>query len=360
MNAQIFWGSTMAEAMEKVSRELGDEAMILATEETAHPTYRGQRLFCITATPGLEELGLEEELRGAVGRKSPEVHASPGESQEVITPAQAQLLAGLMNQLQVLHAELAELRNSRKEWEKTTQLCRELRREVNQLSQLRADGRSSSGMHGNMRKVEGDRGVPAQTDSPIETIAPLWDIRESTCVVVQGPEGSGRTTTAAKIAAEAADRGLKVAMIDLSGSGKLERMGNRIGVPTWNVPGEGSLESVLTACEGLDLVLIDADGSNGKASLDSIRWNERAQALHFLTVVPADGAPLQVENALYACDRTHSIALSKLDQKEDLNGVLAVLKNSGYPVSHVCTGKGFPGSIRRAVSSEMTAMTMAA
>ena len=57
MDAQAFWAPTVSEAMKQVADELGVNAMILSTEETAHPSFPMRKLFCVTARPGVDDFG---------------------------------------------------------------------------------------------------------------------------------------------------------------------------------------------------------------------------------------------------------------------------------------------------------------
>mgnify|MGYP003308733275 CR=1 FL=1 len=82
--------------------------------------------------------------------------------------------------------------------------------------------------------------------------------------------------------------------------------------------------------------------------------------VHTVTVIPANWDEKSLESILQSADKTDSIALSKVDETKRFEGILAVIKNSGYPVSHVCTGKNFPGDIRPAKAGELNAETRAA
>ena len=173
-------------------------------------------------------------------------------------PEQIELFGSLLNQLQVLQTELIELRTAREDWERTTTLCRDLRAEVQSLS-LRMDqvnGVSRGGVS-SQESTNTASGTANEGVAEVMIQAPLWESDVPTLAMIMGPRGSGKTLTTAKIAAEASALGKTVALVDCTGSGHLERLGNRIGIPTWNVPSEGNLEQVLSACSGLDLVLLD-------------------------------------------------------------------------------------------------------
>ena len=82
--------------------------------------------------------------------------------------------------------------------------------------------------------------------------------------------------------------------------------------------------------------------------------------VHHLMILPAtldrENLELSIENA----GQIDSVAVSKLDENNRNDSLLAVLKNSGYPISHVCTGKGFPGDIRQVNLGELIAEMRAA
>jgi flagellar biosynthesis GTPase FlhF len=365
MNAQTFWAPTVSEAMKQVALELGGSAMIVSTEEAIHPTHPSGRLFCVTAIPGEEDMLDRDDLwhRNLEGRKTRSKTSTGGDSSGAaipMDPAQIELFASLLNQLQVLQTELLELRSAREDWERTTALCRDLRAEVQALA-TRMDNRGVLG-------ARQDGGVPEvahTTDAKekgleLKTMEPLWERSAPTLALIRGPHGAGKTLTAAKIAAEASAQGKSVALLDCTTTGELEKLGNRIGIPTWNVPAEGNLARVLQACSGLDLVLLELPAEGGDEILSQVDLSEFRMEVHALTVIPANWDEKSLENVLQSIDETDSVALSKVDETKRFEGILAVIKKSGYPVSHVCTGTNFPGDIRSAKAGELNAETRAA
>ena len=362
MDAQAFWAPTVSEAMKQVADELGVNAMILSTEETAHPSFPMRKLFCVTAIPGVDDFG-EMDLSRSSGRR-PAMDLSPEREDRAPSPIlekeHVSLLTGLLNQLQILQTELKDLRSARDDWERTTQLCEDLRAEVSALGRKMdstvpvVDHRESMVA----RDTYGQQ-IEASDSQDLKTAPPLWLSEGSTLAVVKGSDGSGKTLTTAKIAAEASASGKSVALIDLSGKQELERLGNRIGVPTWNVPQEGSLEQVLTACAGLDLVLIDCPEENPQW-MEEFNLDSLDMAVHNLMILPATLDREHLELSMKNAGQIDSVAVSKLDENNRNDSLLAVLKNSGYPISHVCTGKGFPGDIRQVNLGELIAEMRAA
>jgi len=365
MDAQTFWAPTVSEAMKQVALELGGNAMIVSTEEAIHPAHPSGRLFCVTAIPGQEEMQERDDVwqRDLENRETRSKSSGSGDSSGAampMEPAQIELFASLLNQLQVLQTELLELRSAREDWERTTALCRELRAEVQTLA-TRMDSRGVFGARegGEINEVA-STADPKGNDLELKTIEPLWDRSVPTLALIRGPHGAGKTLTTAKIAAEASAQGKSVALLDCTSTGELEKLGNRIGIPTWNVPAEGNLAQVLKACSGLDLILMDLPTEGGDEILAQVDLSEFRMEVHALTVIPANWDEKSLENVLQLTNETDSVALSKVDETKRFEGILAVIKNSGYPVSHVCTGKNFPGDIRSAKAEELNAETRAA
>ena len=365
MDAQTFWAPTVSEAMKQVAIELGGNAMIVSTEETSHPSQPGRRLFCVTAVPGQDDVMDYGDLmlsRSTVAHEplTTEERRTTTQS-KMMEPEQIELFGSLLNQLQVLQTELIELRTAREDWERTTKLCRDLRAEVQSLS-LRMDqvnGVSRGGVS-SQESTNTASGTANEGVAEVMIQAPLWESDVPTLAMIMGPRGSGKTLTTAKIAAEASALGKTVALVDCTGSGHLERLGNRIGIPTWNVPSEGNLEQVLSACSGLDLVLLDLPVDGAEEICAQVELTPFRMEVHMLTVIPANWDEKSIENVLQSADKTDAIALTKLDETKRIEGILVVIKNSGYPVSHVCTGKKFPGDIRPAKAGELNAETRAA
>lgn len=374
MNKQTFWGPTMAGAMKQAAEELGVNAMILSTDEGIHPDPPFTKIYSVTATPGeefpREFLEPESSFYGRNaqrGRKAEALMPSPESMSAEETRAQTVLLSGLMNQLQTLQSELIDLRSAREQWQKTAELCQDLRREVQFLSQSVEGIRRLEHVSNERRfqRGQGGRGSLLETQElesrePLRVTSPSWQVETSTLYVVQGPSGSGKTLTAAKMAAEANQCGKSVALIDCSGLGELEKLGNLSGIPTWNVPTEGSLELVLRACAGLDLIILDTSGAELVDITNQLNGFDCPMEVHFLSVLPATWDEGSLESSVLETSQIDSIAVTKLDEAKSINGVLAVARNSGYPVSHVCTGKNYPGDIREANSEELIAKTRAA
>ena len=231
MEAQEFWAPSVSQAMKQIALELGDDAMILSTEEQPHPLNPSEKVYCVVASIGAPSQPVQEPIASADSEPAPERPATiPGEQMEVFH--------ALLLQLKDVKAELNELRAAQTEWEKTTVLCRELRREVRALA-AQVTGREAPESSTASNGSNPEDVVPSvQVEIPV--VPPLWEEESPGVVFLGGSRDSGKSEAVARIALACEQRGQSVAMIDLTGSGALEAYGKQIGVPVWNVPQEGA------------------------------------------------------------------------------------------------------------------------
>ena len=52
MEAQEFWAPSVSQAMKQIALELGDDAMILSTEEQPPPLNPSEKVYCVVASIG--------------------------------------------------------------------------------------------------------------------------------------------------------------------------------------------------------------------------------------------------------------------------------------------------------------------
>ena len=352
MEATEFWAPSVSQAMKQIALELGENAMILSTEEQPHPLNPSQKVFCVVAAqPGLLPEVESTPMPTLAGTETPSKPAG-------ISPEQMQIFHALLGQLREVKAELSDLRAAQTEWEKTTLLCRELRREVRTLA-----GRvmGEAGVNrADLRTPEPAASLEGEQTSTaaIPVIAPLWEEQSPGVVFFGGSQASEKSQAVARIALACEHSGQSVAMIDLTDTGELEALGKQVGVPAWNVPREGNLPHILRACSSLDLILID-----GLDEMEcEVQDASKGAGLQYrsLRVIGADEPTSEVRKQLELAAENASIVVTRLESCENMNGLLAELRISGYPVSHVCEGSDLSGGVRAARTDEMKLDTRAA
>ena len=168
-----------------------------------------------------------------------------------------------------------------------------------------------------------------------------------------GIQGSGKTTTAAKLARYFQKRGYKVALISADtyrpgAYAQLRQLASRINVPTYGSEGGGDAVKValegLRRFEGFDVVLIDTAGrhKDEKSLIEEMKHLERTvQPDEIIMVI--DGtigqqAAVQAE-AFHKATPIGSIIIAKLDGSARGGGALSAVAATGAPVKFIGTGE---------------------
>ncbi len=179
--------------------------------------------------------------------------------------------------------------------------------------------------------------------------------RKPLTTLVVGLQGSGKTTTAAKLAHHYLRSGKSVLMVaaDLARPGaveQLQQLGERIGVPVFG-GGRGNPVSVVRNAlrqadrEGLDAVVVD---TAGRLQIDRTLMTElgamaRAASPHEVLLV-LDAMTGQESVAVARGFSEHidltGVVLSKLDSDARGGAAISVREATGYPIKLVGTGEG--------------------
>ena len=168
-----------------------------------------------------------------------------------------------------------------------------------------------------------------------------------------GIQGSGKTTTAAKLARYFQKRGYKTALISADtyrpgAYAQLQQLANRINVPVYGDEDEG--DAVKIALEGLrkfenyDVVLIDTAGrhKDEKSLIEEMKTLEKNVHPDEIIMV-IDGtigqqAAAQAE-AFHKATPIGSIIVAKLDGSARGGGALSAVAATGAPIKFIGTGE---------------------
>jgi len=170
-----------------------------------------------------------------------------------------------------------------------------------------------------------------------------------------GIQGSGKTTTIAKLATELVKRGLKVGVVcaDTYRPGalaQLTQMTENIGVRTYGEEGEQKAVEVAKrgtsffVKEGVDVILLDTAGRHKdeeKLLAEMKEMTEHANPDRIIMVV--DGtigqqAAVQAEK-FHATTNIGGIIVSKLDSSARGGGALSAVAATGAPILYIGTGE---------------------
>jgi flagellar biosynthesis protein FlhF len=155
-----------------------------------------------------------------------------------------------------------------------------------------------------------------------------------------GPPGSGKTTTAAKLAARAVFGGKRVRLItaDAQRAGAAEQLAafaKILTVPMERAEDTAELAAALALAEPAELVIIDGPGINPFATAERSDWKALAAAADAepLLVLPAGGDAVDtLEMArIFAADGCTRLVVTRLDLSRRLGSVVAATDDLRLP-----------------------------
>ncbi len=174
-------------------------------------------------------------------------------------------------------------------------------------------------------------------------------------IMMVGIEGSGKTTSAAKLARYYKMRGYKVALISAdtyrpAAFDQLKQLAEQIGVPIYGEPGSKDPISIAKrgvekfTKEGYEVVIVDTAGRHKEEKGLIEEMKQIANAIrprHVMLVI--DGtigqAAYQQAKAFHEATKVGSIFVSKLDGAARGGGALSAVAATGAPISFIGTGE---------------------
>ncbi|RMH45167.1 MAG: hypothetical protein D6689_00575, partial [Deltaproteobacteria bacterium] len=235
MKIRKFEASNMREALAQIKRELGPDAMVVATRQIRR---------------GL--LGVGVEVTAAIDSDPEDLPPAPAAGSQPV-PSPGLTAADVERVVAPLRAELQSLRK---------------------LVRSRGDSRGNEALRAELIALrEAIAGLGAARDeAAMPSIAELAATRKlaapsrSRCVALVGPTGVGKTTTIAKLAGrDALMHDYDVALVTMDnyrvgGEDQMRIFADLIGAPLHKVSKPSQLEDVLELCEDCDRIYIDTAG----------------------------------------------------------------------------------------------------
>lgn len=324
MKVKKFEGATMRDAIAKVKAELGDQAVIISTREIRR---------------GL--LGTAVEISAAID-DAPEAPApiappprQPGEDIE-------KALAPLRTELRSLRALVRTADNGKA----TT----ELRGELFALRRLVEDLRINP--------------IPTgQTTPPPMADIPLVRPSSARILMLVGPTGAGKTTTIAKLAANAAlieNRRVRLVTLDnyrVGGIDQIRTFADLIGVPLVIAQSPAQLPAIL-ADDSYDLTLIDTAGRSPRdtAAIEELAGAlSQAPKIEVHLVIPAAASAQAIDElaARYRILAPARLLFTKLDEVERAPELATAPGRTRLSITWVTTGQAVPEDIEQPTSARV-------
>jgi flagellar biosynthesis protein FlhF len=375
MNSKTYRAGTMKEALAQVRRDLGGDAIILATREV-----RRRRLFGLGMRE-LIEVTVSKDATGTPPGDAPAWEPAPAPAP---APASASVLSVPMpsrpatpvlhgqfgEQLSRLHTMVEDLSRQGRIDHLLPDLpgalvptyAQLLEAEVPEVLARRLVRHVAEALEpGEMHCAEAVRDALCNaveecvpTAPPIATAAGVRRI-----VALVGPTGVGKTTTVAKLAANfKLAHGFRPGLVTvdtyrIAAVAQLRTYAEIINLPLAVANAPGEMRGAIDELGDVDLVLID---TAGRSPRDEVKIRELADFLaeaqpdevHLVLSAVAGERSLRSAVERFARVRADRLILTKLDEADGLGGVLAVLGQADRPVSYLTTGQAVPDDIEPA------------
>ena len=336
----------MREALERVKRELGPDAIILGTRSLPASGLRGlagrQRVEITAAPP---------TLPSPAPRLRPEAADRPVAQRA--KPSAPDAKVRLSPQLYPYYVQLVQ-----------NEVAEELAAQLVQRAAAGLPGNDAveaAALRNALREYIA-RMLPEAGGVNLEGTSPRR-------VALVGPSGAGKTTTVAKLAAHFKLRhGRRVALLSLdthrlAAHEQLRRYAEVIGVPLHAAQTISEVKQCVKGLANVDLLLIDTPGvglrEQGRfARLATLLRAARPDETHL--VLPASleaSVQARVAQSLAPLGITRAV-LTRLDDAIGFGVILNVVQRLNLSVSYVTTGQNVPNDIEEASGARLAEMLL--
>lgn len=345
MKIKTFRAKTFGEALALVKKEMGEDAVILSTEEKKGPR------------PSVE---VGAAIDYEVGEAATPRAAVPSWATPILPSAKPPSPV-------VEQEEVRQLKHTLAEFKAEVGSIRELLEDTQTGSEAE---RLPTGKRDVLRflKVRGvreehARGICNTANSVMEisrAMAAGVAVREKDAgggkaVALIGPTGVGKTTTVAKLAASAVKAGKRVAIVSLDSYriGAIEQVriyAKIMGVPLEIVPDARQIKACLARHANKDVVFIDTTGRNPLAGaflseLAPLYESGVPVETHLLVSATSDYDFLDGAWKSYARLPVDCVGVTKLDEAVRYGALYNVSVLCGKPIAYLTNGQTVPGDI---------------
>ncbi|RUL82940.1 flagellar biosynthesis protein FlhF [Tautonia sociabilis] len=369
-STRTYRAGTLKEALCRVRRDLGGSAVILGTRELRRRRWLGlgeRELIEVTAAPpGLpaDRSGIAVSVSASATTGRAPVPARAGLDDRLGRVREA--VEGL-SRLGSFEHLLIDVPTPL-----TPAYARLLDREVpehlaRRLVRLVADTVEPDELHRPEAVAEAMRRAVA---AGLPVAPPISGVVGSRRVVaLVGPTGVGKTTTVAKIAANAKlGLGLKVGLVTvdtyrIAAIEQLRTYAEIIDLPLAVADAPDRMPGALDDLGGVDLALID---TAGRSPRDEVKIRElagflavaRPDEVHLVLSAASGEASLRAVVDRFEPLGFNRLILTKLDEADTLGPLLGVIARAGRPITYLTTGQGVPDDIEPADRDRLAALIL--
>jgi flagellar biosynthesis protein FlhF len=353
----------MKEALARVRRDLGGDAVILASREV-----RRRRLFNL-GTRDLIEVTASDTMPSAESQASSKVNEDRFQrSPRSSLSAHSQARFG--EQLSRLHAMVEDLTRQGRIDHLLPDLPGEL---VTSYAQL-VEAEVPEVLARRLVRHLAESLDPEEVSRPQVLQSALCDA-VGQCILIApairavmgtrrvialvGPTGVGKTTTVAKLAASfKLVHGLRVGLVTvdtyrIAAVEQLKTYAEIIDLPLAVANDPGQMSQALDEVGAVDIVFID---TAGRSPRDEVKIRElahfmvqaRPDEVHLVLSAGASEQSLRAAVERFTRVRADRLILTKLDEAESLGAILGVVGQADRPVSYLTTGQAVPDDIEPA------------
>jgi flagellar biosynthesis protein FlhF len=368
MNYQTFRGADVQEALFNVRQALGTDALIESTRHVQNGTGGplGRTFVEIIAAPSVEGEATRSATPMARGRapsaiERPLARASlaPRASNRSPAPASALDESAVGRELMQLRMMLDELGRGRPIKDRTRAMLAAAGFE-GVLARTLSAGSGRAAKLGNRELMLWLR---ERLREKLACRSGLIEAPGRRVIACVGPTGVGKTTTLAKLAARAVlqlGRSVRVVSLDTFRVGAVEqwrRYAELIGFPFDVANNAGTFHRVAHN-HTEDILLVDTAGRAAHeqhSALAGCVAGLRDMSHEVLLVLPAWLRARDAERVVstYAAPKITGVVITKLDETDQVGGVMHASIGSDLPVSYLCNGARVPEDIHDAAMDQV-------
>ncbi|MBA4392073.1 MAG: flagellar biosynthesis protein FlhF, partial [Desulfobacca sp.] len=345
-----FQASNFREALAQVKRELGDDAVILSSEEINGLRPKVEVVAAIDIDQGHREnprevlMNKELTSESLAEFRSDKVSFSSNHSTSK-SPSPPPYYEQVMQELGNLRASIEELKGKGYEFS-----LPEDKKKMYQYLRKRSIREDLA-----LKLTEKATGLAEIADLIMNDIQTRWDWSDRKNIVLIGSTGVGKTTTAAKLCGQAIKHNKKVGFISLDtfriGAIEQIRIYSKIlGVPLVIASSPEEVQTGINKLNDRDMILIDTTGRNPK---DSSYTDELKRVYEMgiplethLLISGSSSEQFMTDSFLnYQNLPINKVAFTKMDEAGGFGSIYNFSVQAQKPIAYVTTGQKVPNDI---------------